>query len=292
MNSKKKLSNNRIKEILEYPDAVSSLNRYEILDLLDGVNRIFEKEDKLIKIASNRGKAIFVGDTHGDFSATKKVITTYLKDNTVIFLGDYVDRGSQSNENINYLLINKLCFPDKLFLLMGNHEARNIMPFSPSDFWESLENDLVLYNKYAKTLAKLPIVATTNNNVIAVHGGLPEIVSLDEINQIIDGDIKWFQITWMDFEDRKGEYLYTDPWTGRDKYGADYFKKIMNRLGMEVLIRAHDYYAKGIIFNKKCLTLFTSKYYSSFGNIKGRIIAIVDLSIPIKTTDDFEIIGV
>ncbi|MFQ6071554.1 MAG: metallophosphoesterase family protein [Methanosarcinales archaeon] len=292
MTYNKKLSLEKIDKILRNSDAVSSLTKYEILDLLKRIENILDKEDKLIKIGQNNGKAVFVGDTHGDFSATKKVISTYLEDNIVVFLGDYVDRGSQSSENINYLLINKLYFPNKLFLLMGNHEARDIVPFSPSNFWTYIEKDRELYNQYTKTFSKLPLAVTTNNKILAVHGGLPDIHNLKDINHISNGDAKWMQITWMDFEDREGEYLYTDFWTGRDKYGEDYFKKIMNRLGLKILIRAHDYAVKGIIFNKKCLTLFTSQYYSDKGFLKGRLIAIVDLSKKLKSTDDIEIIKV
>ncbi|MFQ6063829.1 MAG: metallophosphoesterase, partial [Methanosarcinales archaeon] len=105
MTYNKKLSLEKIDKILRNSDAVSSLTKYEILDLLKRIENILDKEDKLIKIGQNNGKAVFVGDTHGDFSATKKVISTYLEDNIVVFLGDYVDRGSQSSENINYLLI-------------------------------------------------------------------------------------------------------------------------------------------------------------------------------------------
>ena len=73
-------------------------------DLLKKAEGIFEKEPRLIQLPS-RGKVVFVGDTHGDLDASQQVIQRYLKKPYhIVFLGDYVDRGDYSEENLQYLL--------------------------------------------------------------------------------------------------------------------------------------------------------------------------------------------
>src|SRR4030066_228013 len=88
-------------------------------DLLKKAEGVFEKEPRLIHLPSE-GKVVFVGDTHGDLDASQQVIHQYLKiPYRIVFLGDYVDRGEYSEENIQYLFSMKFRHPDQLFLLSG-----------------------------------------------------------------------------------------------------------------------------------------------------------------------------
>lgn len=265
-------------KLLQEPDQVSALTRDEIEDLLREAEKAFEIEPKLIRLQS--GRAIFVGDTHGDFDASKKVIAEYLRpENRVIFLGDYVDRGPESASNINYLLSLKLAYPQNLFLLMGNHEAYGITPFYPADFWDGLDQDL--HQRYASLLAKLPLVVSTENGIIALHGALPQVENLKAIDQIEVGGERWRQITWGDWQQRSGAFLGDDMLTGRPQFGEDYFKEMMAKLGKDLLIRSHQPGAPQAMFGGKCLTIFTSCAY-----VAVRTIAIVDLEKKVKTVAD------
>ena len=61
--------------------------------------------DKTIQLP-DEGKAVFIGDTHGDYKTSKMVITAFINkpNHYIVMLGDYVDRGDQSKENIDFLL--------------------------------------------------------------------------------------------------------------------------------------------------------------------------------------------
>ncbi len=95
-------------------------------------------------------------------------------------------------------------------------------------------------------------------------------------------------ILWGDFNEIRlgeGDESY-DNRSGRPIYGKEYFNKIMKNLNKNVLIRSHQSDANQVMFNNKCLTIFTSSAYwvkrtiaiADF-NKKKRIMGVDDLVI-------------
>ena len=90
---------------------------------------IMLKEPNLVKLD---GKATIVGDIHGQFfdlcAMIRKIdqISDDDENNKLLFLGDYVDRGPYGPEVVLYLLTLKIRYPDKVVLLRGNHESREM----------------------------------------------------------------------------------------------------------------------------------------------------------------------
>jgi len=260
------------------------MTREEIKELLNCAEKTLAPEAKLIQLES--GKVIFVGDTHGDLEATEKIIHRYLKSkNKLVFLGDYVDRGPASLENINFLLEQKTEHPNSLHLLMGNHEGYAMGSFHPADFWEALDTEL--RQRYSEVLSRLPLAVSTRNGIIALHGALPNVSRLEDIDRIKPGSAEWHQITWGDWQERAGKSLGIDPYSGRPQFGRGWFNEIMSRLGKSVLIRSHQPDATPTMYGKRCLTIFTSSAYRHY--ISDRTIALVDLSKTVKSVDDIEI---
>jgi hypothetical protein len=172
---------------------------------------------------------------------------------------------------------------------MGNHEAFPIIPCSPCDFWQKV-NENNLYTYYADVLTKLPL-AVSVKNIIVLHACLPDINKIEDINkiQLKSNDSQFLSIIWDDLKDKEGYALRSDLLTGRRNFGEWYFTKIMKKLNKTILIRGHDPNVKGMLFNKKCLTLITSKDYSNKGPIKGRLIAIADLKKKINNVSNLKI---
>lgn len=250
-------------------------------DLLTQAEQQFAHEPKLIEIGS--GRVVFVGDTHGDIEATRHVTEKYLnRQNTLVFLGDYVDRGPASSENLGLLLTLKLEYPENLFLLMGNHEGQKAVRFHPADFWQSLTPEL--FDRYGTVLSNLPFAASTSNGIIALHGALPAVDDLAAINAIEFGSDQWKQATWGDWRDEPGASLGEATLTGRPQFGRDWFEEIMLKLGKNVLVRSHQPDAAPLIFDDRCLTIFTTSAYQSTAS--RRTIAITDLENEVTTARD------
>jgi serine/threonine-protein phosphatase PP1 catalytic subunit len=246
-------------------------------DLLKKAEELFEKEPRLIHLPS-KGKVVFVGDTHGDLEASQEVIQRYLKKPYhIVFLGDYVDRGNYSEENIQYLLRLKLEHPEEIFLLAGNHEGFMVKEFYPAHFWTSISFEE--REEYGLLFSKFPIAATTQNGILALHGALPDLKTLEDMNQIELGDEHWDRIVWGDFVENETDYP-GDLW-GRPQFGREYFNRLMERYQKQVLVRSHQPNAPLIMFNKSCITIFTSHAY-----LPIRTVAMADLEKEIRTSED------
>ena len=69
---------------------------------------------------------IAIGDVHGELEPLTDVLAQIegdlCSDDTVVFLGDYIDRGPRSMECIERILEFSAATPSKVVTLLGNHE--------------------------------------------------------------------------------------------------------------------------------------------------------------------------
>jgi serine/threonine-protein phosphatase PP1 catalytic subunit len=246
-------------------------------ELVDQVSNVLKKESRRIRLPSE-GKVVFVGDTHGDLDASQQVIQRYLKKPyRIVFLGDYVDRGNYSKDNIQYLLEWKLKHPEEIFLLAGNHEGFMVREFFPANFWTSISFEE--RETYGLLFSKFPFAITTQNGILALHGALPDLESLDEMDRIELGDGNWDRIVWGDFVENETDYL-GDLW-GRPQFGRHSFIRLMERYQKQILVRSHQPHAPLMMFDKRCITIFTSHAY-----LPTRAIMIADLEKEIRSAED------
>ncbi len=249
-------------------------NYKELVDIL-------EKEPLLIEIDSDINNVI-VGDTHGDLEATKEVIRRYpLDKNRDIFIGDYVDRGPNSKGNIDYLFEMKQKYPNNLILLLGNHDFVDI-PCYPADFWDSLSNEEK--KEYGGVLQKLPL-AVSVDGILALHGALPKIKDINEINKINkNNSTNLIATIWGNFVEHPGGFRGYNAKTGRPEFGRGYFDITMANIGKSILIRGHQSNAPEIMYDNRCLAIFTSCAYN-----RPRRIAVLEKKKKVRSIKDIKI---
>ncbi|KAL9241500.1 hypothetical protein vseg_015608 [Gypsophila vaccaria] len=143
-------------------------------------SKILHKEPNCVRIERLCGNetVVVVGDVHGQLHDVIRLIIEAGypgHDRLFVFNGDYVDRGAWGFETFVLLLAWKILYPDKVFLLRGNHESRyctSVYGFEKEVMTKYGDQGKHVYRKCLGCFEGLPLATVIAGRVYTAHGGL------------------------------------------------------------------------------------------------------------------------
>ena len=283
-----------------------SANRDRMGRIIDGAKKIAQEERSRANggmvFVKPQGKAIIVGDLHGDLESLRQILeqTRFMQrvahgeELKLLFLGDYGDRGQHSPEVYFVLLHLKQSLPRNVLLLRGNHEGLPLIAFSPHDMPAQFEQKYSekgkeIYYRILALFPDLPHSAVVEEKYLLLHGGAPnEVASVADINLAE----KLFPMTTY-FE----EMLWSDPKEGISGvdpsprgvgklFGEDVTSRVLNLTSTKTLIRSHEP-CEGVKVNHsgKVLTIF-SRNGRPYQNVTR---AYLELDLSVEAKDAFKL---
>jgi serine/threonine-protein phosphatase 6 catalytic subunit len=201
--------------------------------------------------------ATLIGDLHGQFYDLLELLRIAgSPDSTnLVFLGDYVDRGYNSVETWQLLVLLKLKYPAKITLLRGNHESRQVSQvYGLYDEVMRKYGNPALWRDITDSFDYLPLAAVVGNEIFCVHGGLsPDISHIDQIRQID-------RVTELPNEGHCADLMWSDPedsiidWAANPRgagfvFGSGPVMQFLHLNGLSLIARAHQLVQEGFKYS-------------------------------------------
>lgn len=255
--------------------------------LMEHATQLFAREPNVVTVPT---PAVLVGDVHGQLKDLKERIIGNggaLGSKSYLFLGDYVDRGEASLHCIALLVAAKVMFPDKVFLIRGNHESRGTngcygflnechakFPRITSDEEDDFEGEATsstqrqqqqggvlafglgphpLWDTCNKMFDQLPIAAIVGSKIFCVHGGLsPRAHHLAQIiacrrHRDVSTGGILADLTWSDPCSEMDGFCPNHRGCGQ-LFGEDTTKEFLETSGLEFICRAHQCVRSGYLW--------------------------------------------
>jgi protein phosphatase len=238
----------------------------------------------LVEIGGDYDRLAIISDLHGDSKTLFRMLDEmgYEKflsspKNKMVFLGDYVDRGSDSIGVLYAICYLKHAHPDSVVLMRGNHEAPAEFPFSSHDLPYDMENRFgagakAIYGRALALFGLLTLATVVQGMFLLVHGGLPtdapgdwrQAIATEQKSPLRNRVME--ELLWND--PRPLEEEWEPSWRGIGRhFGSAVTERWLAATCTRVVVRGHEpCHGYRVDHHGMMLTLFSCREaYPNFG---------------------------
>jgi len=240
----------------------------EVKVICDKAREILIEESNVQRVDS---PVTICGDIHGQFYDLKELFKVGgdCPDTNYLFLGDYVDRGFYSVETFLLLLALKVRYPDRISLIRGNHESRQITQvYGFYDECLRKYGSVNVWRYCTEIFDYLPLSTLVDDRIFCVHGGLsPSINTLDQIRLIdrkqeVPHDGAMCDLMWSDPDEEVDGWSLSPRGAGY-LFGNEVATQFNQTNNVTFIARAHQLVMEGYkhMFNEALVTIWSAPNY-------------------------------
>ncbi len=243
------------------------LSESEVKQLVAQAREILESD---VNVQPVKCPVTVCGDIHGQFHDLQELFCIGGKppDTNYLFMGDYVDRGYYSVESVTLLVALKVRYKDRITILRGNHESRQITQvYGFYDECLRKYGNANVWKLYTDLFDYFPLTALIESQIFCLHGGLsPSIDTLDDIMSLdrvqeVPHEGPMCDLLWSDPDDRCGWGI--SPRGAGYTFGQDISEQFNHNNNLTLIARAHQLVMEGYNWShdKNVVTIFSAPNY-------------------------------
>jgi len=265
--SKPTSSNNDLEAYISKLNQGTPLAESEVQHLCDKARETLLLESN---VQSVQAPVTVVGDVHGQWHDLIEIfrIGGPVPDTNYLFLGDFVDRGYYSVETVSLVVCLKVRYPNRVHILRGNHESRQITQvYGFYDECVRKYGSPNVWKMFTDLFDYFPVGALIENSIFCPHGGLsPSLDTLDNIRELdrvqeVPHEGPMCDLLWSDPDERTGWGI--SPRGAGFTFGQDVSEQFIQRNGLSFIARAHQLVMEGYNWchEKSVVTIFSAPNY-------------------------------